>query len=709
MFLSNPSVHEAELDDLLWEITRSLTLLFVIGGLVVNWFILMEGEFNTSTFFATLVLVFVDLIIYQRGAANRRVAPYAFIWSITLWMIALLLLNEDAWLIFLGLPTIMASIVLVSFHSGVNTALVFLVVFVLSLSGERDYPLLSFVAFSLFTAVLSWVTVETIYVALHWTKLSEQRANALLEESRQSREETLRTLKSLERSNAALRRTQIELRAAHREAEKARHLKEQFAANISHELRTPLNLVLGFTEVMSRTPEIYQGASWPPTLKEDIDQIFRSSRHLLEMIDDILELSRFQMSAFRLNREPTPIKQILEEGIDIARDLFRDREVELQVDLPQDLPIVEIDQTRIRQVILNLINNAYRFTESGFVRITARADEHKVFITVSDSGLGIPAENLPFIFGEFYQGDRSLSRRHGGTGLGLAISKEFVESHGGEIWVESTVGVGSSFTFAIPIVKDETESALTLPDEAAAAPTPEEKQVMLLIDPDRLVAAMVQEHLAGFDVVRIGSLAELEAAINEYYPDIIVHNVAPNSDNNSDSASLTFAPWIECSLPSRSWILKQFHVAAHFVKPVIASELIQAVRDVGAVRAVSVIASDPGSARLVERILQTSGDNYDILCMQAGDEAISQIQLEPPDLLVLDLTMPDLQGMRLLELMQSQSDLVNVPVILVSATDFAEDLLTKQGSRIVVKHPNRIPTTKLLEYIQVISRIASPH
>jgi len=709
MLLSGPSVHEAELDDLLWEITRSLSLLFLIGAVVVSWFIVMEGTFNTPTLFATLVLMSIDLIVYRRGAEHRRLARYTFIWSITLWLIALLLLNTDAWLIFLGLPTIMASIVLVSFHGSFNTVLVFLVVFVLSISGERDYPLLAFVGFSLFTGVLSWVTVETIYVALHWTKLNEQRANALLEESRKNREETLRTLKSLERSNAALRRTQIELRAAHREAEKARRLKEQFAANISHELRTPLNLVLGFTEVMSMTPEVYQGASWPTTLKEDIDQIFRSSRHLLEMIDDILELSRFQMSAFRLNREPTPIRQILEEGIDIARDLFRDREVELQVDLAQDLPIVEVDKTRIRQVILNLINNAYRFTESGFVRLTARADDNNVSITVSDSGLGISAENLPFIFGEFYQGDRSLSRRHGGTGLGLAISKEFVESHGGEIWVESTVGVGSSFTFTIPIFKDDAESALRLRDEVAAAPPPEETEVILVVDPDRLVAAMVQEHLAGFEVVQIDSLADLEAAINEYYPDLIVHNVAPNAESNSDSALQTFAPWIECSLPSRSWILKQFHVAAHFVKPVIASDLIQAVQDIGAVRDVLVIASDPGSAQLVERILQTSANDYDILCLQAGDDVISQIQLEPPDVMVLDLTMPDLQGMRLLDFMQNQPDLANVPVILMSATDFAEDLLTKQGSRIVVKHPNRIPTAKLLDYIRAITQIASTH
>ncbi len=706
MFLAAPPVHEAELDDLLWEITRSLALLFAISAAAICWFIAAENAFDANTFFFTLLLMSVDMLIYRRGAGNQRLARYAFIWSSTLWLIVVLLFNPDPWLVFWGLPIIMASIVLLSINGALNSLLYLAVVLLLTLSGKRDYPLLGFAGSVLFTGVLSWVTVETIYVTLHWTKLNEQRANALLQEAREHREEALRTLKSLERSNAALRRTQIELRAAHREAEQARQLKEQFAANISHELRTPLNLVLGFTEVMHLTPEVYDGANWPPTLKADIYQIFRSSRHLLEMIDDILDLSRFQMSAFKLNREPTPIKQILEEGVDIAKDLFRERQVELQVDLPGDLPVVEVDKTRIRQVILNLINNAYRFTESGFVRLSATADDRHVSITVSDSGVGIPAENLPFIFDEFYQADGSLSRRHGGTGLGLAISKEFVESHGGTIWVESEVGVGSSFTFTIPIFEDVGEVTMQVPDQDTTTPVPEEKAVMLVVDSDPSVAAMVQEHMRHYNVIQVGGLAALEAAINEYYPDIILYNTAPNANDSPAYALPASVAWIECSLPSRSWIMKQLHVVASFVKPVIFSELIQAVRDVGPVHNVLIIDDDPGFAQLVERMLQTSGDNYDIQRIHTGDNAISQMQVKHPDLLLLDLSIPDLSGLRILEFMQEHSELANVPVILVSATNYAEDLLAKQGSQIVIRHTNRIPTNKLLDYIQALSATA---
>ncbi len=341
MFLSAPSVNEAKLDDLLWEITRSVALLIVVAGATICWVVIFEDMFNGETLLITLALMTVEGLVYRHGVRYQRLARYVFIWAITIWLTAVLVLNPESWWIFLGLPTIMASIILLSSGAVLNVTLFVATVAVLTVSGERDYSLPAFIAFSFFTAVLSWVTVQTIYVTLHWTMLSEKHASALLEETRKNREEILVTLKSLERSNSALRRAEIELRNAYREAENARQLKEQFAANISHELRTPLNLILGFTEVMHLTPEVYEAEDWPSTLQGDIYQVYRSSCHLLEMIDDILDLSRFQMAAFKLNREPTPALEILNEGIDIAKDLFRGRQVQFLVSLADDLPIVE--------------------------------------------------------------------------------------------------------------------------------------------------------------------------------------------------------------------------------------------------------------------------------------------------------------------------------------------------------------------------------
>ncbi len=705
MFLSAPSVNETKLDDLLWEITRSLSLLIVVGAAAICWVIVFENMFNGQTFLTTLLLMVIQASIYKYGVKHQRVARYAFIWSITIWLCAILLFNAESWWIFLGLPTIMASIILLSSGSIPSVGLFVATVMVLTISGERDYSLFSFVAVSFFTSVLSWVTVQTLYVTLHWTMLSEKHASALLEETRKNREEILVTLKSLERSNAALRRAEIELRNAYKEAENARQLKEQFAANISHELRTPLNLILGFTEVMHLTPEVYEVKDWPSTLQGDVYQIYRSSCHLLEMIDDILDLSRFQMSSFKLNREPTPALAILSEGLDIARDLFRGRQVEFRVELADSLPIIRVDKTRIRQVILNLINNAYRFTEKGYVKLSAWADDCQVYISVSDTGPGISAEKIPFIFEEFYQADSSLNRSHGGTGLGLTISKKFVESHGGEIGVQSKIGVGSVFTFTIPIIEDEAVALLQAPDEVDLIPENEVKLVVLVVDPDPFVAALVQKQLREYEIVHVESATLLDKAVVEHYPDLVIVNTMPNGQDKVGSTLPISVPCIECSLPSRSWILTELNVAASFIKPVNSRDLIQTVRDLGPVRDVLIIDDDPGFAQLVERILQTAGGDYAIRSFHASDRALQQMRLKVPDVLLLDLTMPDVNGVRILEFMHSCPELASVPVILLSATNFAEDLLANHGSRVAIQHSTRISTAHVLEYIRAFSEV----
>lgn len=708
MFLSAPSVNEAKLDDLLWEITRSLSLLIMVGATVVCWVVVMEGRLNRSTFSVTLSLILANAVIYKGGERQQRLARYAFIWSVTAWLAAVLALNPEPWWIFLGLPTIMASFILLSSDAALNIGVILGAVLFLKGAGQRDYPLLAFMAFSVFTAVLSWITVQTLYVALHWTKLSEQHASALLEETRKNREEILQTMKSLERSNAALRRAEIELRAAYKQAEDARRLKEQFAANISHELRTPLNLILGFTEVMHLTPEVYGAADWPPMLQGDVYHIYRSSCHLLEMIDDILDLSRFQMSSFKLNPEPTPMLTILREGVDIAKDLFRKPQVQFRVDLPDELPIVKVDRTRIRQVILNLINNAYRFTESGYVKLSAWADESQVYVSISDTGSGIPADKIPFIFEVFYQADSSLNRSHNGTGLGLTISKKFVESHGGKISVQSEVGVGSTFTFTIPIIEPEAHVPLDAP-EIEAAPALEDRPVALVVDPDPAVAELVGMELSDYEIVRVDSPSAIEAAAREYYPELVVVNTMPHANNHLSYPLLPSVPTIECSLPSQSWILKELNVRASLIKPVNSRELIRAVRDVGPVRDVLIIDDDPGFAQLVERILQTAGEDYTIRSILSSNGAIEAMRQHVPDVLLLDLTMPGVHGTRILESMQGYPELATVPVIVLSATNYAEDLLANHGSRVAVHHGLPLSKSDVLAYIRAISDVVRRH
>ena len=162
--------------------------------------------------------------------------------------------------------------------------------------------------------------------------------------------------------------------------------------------------------------------AWPPKLYRDVSQIYRNSRHLMSMIDDILDLSHFEMTGFTLNKQPTELEPLLQESLGMVADLFRNDAVTLKAEIEPELPLLEVDRTRMRQVFLNLLNNACRFTEEGTVCLRAFRQDGEVRIQVVDTGPGIPQEQLARIFTEFYQVDYSLSRKHGGAGLGLPFA-----------------------------------------------------------------------------------------------------------------------------------------------------------------------------------------------------------------------------------------------------------------------------------------------
>src|SRR5262249_19228822 len=184
----------------------------------------------------------------------------------------------------------------------------------------------------------SWLSAYTLFTAIHWYRAMQVRGQKLLEETRDHRAELSQTLKSLEVAYETQKHIQLELIWARKQAENSRRLKEQFAANISHELRTPLNLILGFSDMMYRSPEVYGDMAWPPLLRRDVHEIYRSSQHLLALIDDILDLSRFEMTGFNLALEAVPLEPLLQETIEIARSLVRGRPVSLKLEVSPNLP-----------------------------------------------------------------------------------------------------------------------------------------------------------------------------------------------------------------------------------------------------------------------------------------------------------------------------------------------------------------------------------
>jgi PAS domain S-box-containing protein len=268
------------------------------------------------------------------------------------------------------------------------------------------------------------------------------------------------------------------------EMRQADRLKSQFLANMSHELRTPLNSIIGFSRV------ILKGIDGPvnETQTQDLQAIYNAGQHLLGLINDLLDISRIEAGKMELAFGDVDLKDIIRSVMSTATGLVKDKPIELMVDVPDDLPTIQADNIRVRQILLNLISNACKFTEQGNVGVTARAVDRgtgrEVVVAVFDTGPGIAPADQARLFEPFSQVDASPTRKSGGTGLGLSICRQLVDLHGGRIWVESKLGEGSTFAFSLPVEGPPLRAA-----EPTAAP------LLLVVDDDPLSHELLRAHL----------------------------------------------------------------------------------------------------------------------------------------------------------------------------------------------------------------------
>jgi signal transduction histidine kinase len=256
--------------------------------------------------------------------------------------------------------------------------------------------------------------------------------------------QTFATQSALAIQNARLFR---EIESKGRELEIASKHKSDFLANMSHELRTPLNAILGYTELI--LDKIYGDV--PETIQEVLERVEKNGRHLLGLINDVLDLSKIEAGQLVLSLDDYSMKEVVHTVVTSVESLAAEKNLELKVSVSPEVAHGKGDQQRISQVFLNLVGNAIKFTEAGEVRIEATASNDTFVLSVSDTGPGLSEADQQRVFEEFHQVDGSSTRKKGGTGLGLSIAKRIVEMHGGRIWVESTVGKGSTFWFTLPV------------------------------------------------------------------------------------------------------------------------------------------------------------------------------------------------------------------------------------------------------------------
>ncbi|RME13072.1 MAG: GAF domain-containing protein [Ardenticatenia bacterium] len=363
-------------------------------------------------------------------------------------------------------------------------------------------------------------------------------------------------------------------------------LKSQFLANMSHELRTPLNSIIGFSRV------ILKGIDGPinDLQRRDLETIYNSGQHLLSLINDILDISKIEAGKMRLDFEKVDLYQIFDSVLSTAQGLIKDKPVQLISEIPEGLPQVIADATRVRQILLNLLSNAAKFTEKGEIRVTATQAADEIIISVSDTGPGIPEDQLDKLFEAFYQVDGSMTRKVGGTGLGLAITRHFVEMHGGKIWVRSTVGKGSTFSFSLPIGGPE-QAAQKKDGEGASLPG--KGYTVVAVDNEPGILELYRKYLEpeGYKVVTLTDERELLAAIEEHQPHLLLMEV---SLKHVAGMSLVRAlkrnvltrdiPMIVCTLNGDENELSQAGVEAVLRKPIVRDELVKAVNNLVHIR-----------------------------------------------------------------------------------------------------------------------------
>jgi GAF domain-containing protein/CheY-like chemotaxis protein len=365
-------------------------------------------------------------------------------------------------------------------------------------------------------------------------------------------------------------------------------LKSQFLANMSHELRTPLNSIIGFSRV------ILKGIDGPLTdlQTQDLNSIYNAGQHLLGLINDILDMSRIEAGKMELVFDEVDLRDIFKGVLSTTTALIKDKPITLREEIAPDLPAVRADSMRVRQVLLNLLANAAKFTEKGSITLHARAVEALnprtdglepyVEISVRDTGQGIPSKDMPKLFEAFSMVDASPTRKTGGTGLGLSICRSLVELHGGRIWAESEgiPGEGSTFTFSLPVFRAE--------PPAPPEPTPEEMKgapAILVVDDDQGIVRLYRRYLEphGYRVVGVSKALEVIPAAVEYRPVAILLDVLmPNQDGWSVLEDLKreeatrSIPVIMCTIATDRARAFEMGAAEYLIKPILEADLLRA-------------------------------------------------------------------------------------------------------------------------------------
>jgi signal transduction histidine kinase/CheY-like chemotaxis protein len=497
-----------------------------------------------------------------------------------------------------------------------------------------------------------------------------------------------------------------------RQLEVASRHKSEFLANMSHELRTPLNAVIGFSEVLIERLFGEVNAKQADYLED----ILASGRHLLSLINDILDLSKVEAGHMELEVGRFSLTEALENGLTMVRERASRQGVMLSLQVDPTIGTVEADERKVKQVVFNLLTNAVKFTgDGGQVDVTAHLVDGQVHIAVRDTGIGIASEDQARIFEEFQQAASAVGRAPEGTGLGLALARKFVELHGGELWLESRLGIGSTFTFSLPV---QTSTVHDSP-RAPAHPRPEADgalgpTVLIVEDnPQAVDLLTVYLHVDGFGVtVARDGAAGLALARHSHPAAIVLDILLPQVDGWDFLAcakadpEIAHIPVVIVSMLDERGKGFALGAADYLVKPVNRESLLATLRRVTGMTGgldhdatILAIDDDPMVLNLIDAVLRPEG--YTVLKAISGTAGLELAHRQRPRLIILDLLMPEVDGFAVVERLHADPLTATIPIVILTSRSMAlEDKERLNGQISYLAHKGEFGRAGFAEIIR---------